>query len=112
MTNPIDKLAALARREHGYEENGWVCNDKLWPERKWQCGCGADDHNAQVDAVIAGLGGAKVMRAQATFVDGGRAEFVADDSDDRYEDDRTYLVIELLEPLEDFEELPKTEDDK
>jgi len=96
VTNPIDKLAALARREHGYEENGWVCNDKLWPERKWQCGCGADDHNAQVDAVLAGLGEVRIRSKRGTGWGYGHHR-------------HRELVIELLEPVSDTDELPKTE---
>lgn len=57
----IDALAALARRHHAYCEDSWYscpkdedgCANDQWP--KGVCNCGADEHNAKVDALLAEL---------------------------------------------------------
>lgn len=54
----LERLAALAKRSHYYCEDGWYscpkaedgcANESRGPE----CDCGADEHNAEVDALMA-----------------------------------------------------------
>lgn len=54
----IDRLAALARQGHYYCEDSWYscpkaedgcADDRRGPD----CDCGADEHNAEVDALMA-----------------------------------------------------------
>lgn len=57
MRQTMERLAILAKRTHTYCEDGWYScpkaedgcyNDARGPE----CDCGADEHNAEVDALM------------------------------------------------------------
>jgi len=53
----LERLASLAKRGHTYCEDGWYscpkaedgCADE---NRGPECDCGADEHNAEVDALM------------------------------------------------------------
>lgn len=58
LTGVLERLAVLAKRSHYYCEDSWYscpkaedgcANDSRGPE----CDCGADEHNAEVDALMA-----------------------------------------------------------
>lgn len=57
LTEVLERLAKLAKRSHYICEDSWyscpkaddgTCND----EKGDECDCGADDHNAEVDALL------------------------------------------------------------
>lgn len=62
MNELIEQLGKLARRSHFWvDEDNWYscplapdgCADPQW--QKGLCNCGADDHNAKVDMLLAKL---------------------------------------------------------
>lgn len=61
MNELIEQLGTLARRYHYYCEDTWYscplapegCANDDFPKNK--CNCGADEHNAKVDALLAKL---------------------------------------------------------
>jgi hypothetical protein len=75
MSEQIDKLqklAALARRTHRYCEDGWYscpkAEDGCYDSRQGDaCNCGADDHNAEVDLLIASMDMARIRLALAAL---------------------------------------------
>lgn len=53
----LERLAELAKRNHTYCEDGWYscpkAEDGCYNEgRGTECDCGADEHNAEVDALM------------------------------------------------------------
>ena len=73
LNDGLERLAVLAKRDHYYCEDGWYScpkakdgcdNDTRGPE----CDCGADEHNAEVDALMtelrsnAGVTGAELAK--------------------------------------------------
>lgn len=85
MTTPIDKLAALARREHEPK-----CYELRYSTR---CTCGATAHNAELDAVLAELGEVRVMYRAADL--DGNDTFRLFETLSLLESSGSYLVIEL-----------------
>ena len=58
MSAALERLAAIAQRSHTYCEDGWYScpkaeggcfNDQRGPD----CDCGAAEHNAEVDTLVA-----------------------------------------------------------
>ena len=54
----LERLAVLAKRSHTYCEDGWYscpkAEDGCFDDRRGpECDCGADKHNAEVDALMA-----------------------------------------------------------
>ena len=54
----LERLAALAKRSHYYCEDSWYSCPKAEDgcaneSRGHECDCGADEHNAEVDALMA-----------------------------------------------------------
>ena len=57
LTVVLERLALLAKRGHTYCEDGWYSCPKdkdgcLNHSRGPECDCGADAHNAEVDALM------------------------------------------------------------
>jgi len=49
----LERLAALAKRSHYYCEDEWYSCPKAEDGCANECDCGADEHNAEVDALMA-----------------------------------------------------------
>jgi len=81
--NAIDKLAALARREHDADCRQYTIQIDGQAKKMLDCSCPADEHNAAVDALLAEMGEVRVIPAMPS--DGHRLSRGA------------YLVIEIKE---------------
>jgi hypothetical protein len=60
LQNLVEALAAKARREHYYCEDPWYSCPKATDgcvndESGDECNCGADEHNSEVEALLARL---------------------------------------------------------
>lgn len=58
LTDVLERLAVLAKRSHYYCEDSWYSCPKAEDgcandSRGSECDCGADEHNAEVDALMA-----------------------------------------------------------
>ena len=58
LTDVLERLGKLARRSHTYCEDGWYscpkAADGCYNEARGpECDCGADEHNTEVDALMA-----------------------------------------------------------
>lgn len=75
LTDGLERMAALAKRSHTYCEDGWYscpkAEDGCYNESRGpECDCGADEHNAEVEALLVELLGA--LRSNAAL-SGGEA---------------------------------------